>query len=210
MNKINVDQKLRESKLVSVVRIDADNAFDIVCSIIEGGINFIEITFTMKNALSLLKSLSERYDCRSVLIGAGTVLDAITARVAILAGAQFIVSPTFDEDTAKLCNLYQVPYIPGVHNPNDIKEALMSGCSLLKLFPASNLEPYMIKEFKGPFPQADFMISGKVNEKNIVEWLKEGASVICLGSVLTNKSTISYDEVRKIATTFVNMIKENM
>lgn len=207
MEKIELIRKLKEDKVVAVIRMDKGAVEDVIHAIIKGGISFIEITFTMNDAISLLDKISKDYESQQVAIGAGTILDAISARIAILHGAQFIVAPTFDKDTAEICNLYRIPYIPGIHNPNDIREALQAGCDILKIFPASTLQPFIIKEFKGPFPQADFMISGKVDRKNASEWIQAGASAVCLGSVLTNKETQGMEAVSEESGTFVNMLQ---
>lgn len=188
MDKIEVLSLLKQKKLISVVRIDSKQPVQVIESIISGGISFIEVTLTMDNALEIIKELSTKYkDNSDVVIGAGTVIDEVMARQAIYNGASFIVAPTFNAKVAEMCNLYRISYIPGIHNPNDIENALRSGVDVLKLFPASTLEPFVIKEFQGPFPQAQFIISGKVNDKNMNTWLEAGALAVCLGSVLTNE-----------------------
>lgn len=207
MDKLDVLVKLREKKLVSVVRIDSTQPESVIKAIIDGGISFIEITFTMDGALELISSLAKEFKGNSdVVIGAGTVLDEVSARLAIINGAKFIVSPSFNPEVAEICNLYRIAYIPGIHNPNDIQLALKSGCDVLKLFPASTLEPFIIKEFKGPYPQAQFMISGKVNYKNALEWINAGAVAVCLGSVLTNEEKNGLDSITKMAKKFVDLI----
>ena len=153
MDKIDALSLLRKEKLISVVRIDSNQTEKVIDAIIDGGVKFIEITLTMDNAFNILSNVAKKYKNTDVVIGAGTVIDIVSARLAISNGAEFIVAPTFNKDIAELCNLYRIPYIPGIHNPNDIQEALKSGCDVLKLFPASTLAPFVIKEFKGPFPQ---------------------------------------------------------
>ncbi len=101
-----------------------------------------------------MKDLSRQYeDDSNIVIGAGTVLDAVTARIAILAGAQFVVSPSFDTETARLCNLYQIPYMPGCMTVTEIKQALESGVDIIKLFPGSAFGPDYVKAIKAPLPQ---------------------------------------------------------
>ena len=207
MDKLDVLVKLRQKKLVSVVRIDSTQPKAVVNSIIKGGISFIEITFTMDGALELISSLTKEHKGDSnIIIGAGTVLDETSARLAIINGAKFIVSPSFNSKVAEICNLYRIAYIPGVHNPNDIQLALRSGCDVLKLFPASTAGPFIIKEFKGPYPQAQFMVSGKVNYKNALEWINAGAIAVCLGSVLTNEEKNGLDLITSIGRKFVDLI----
>ena len=197
MDKIDVLSLLQKEKLISVVRIDSNQTEKVIDAIIDGGVRFIEVTLTMDNAFSILSNVAKKYKNSDVVIGAGTVIDIVSARIAISNGAEFIVAPTFNKEIAELCNLYRIPYIPGIHNPNDIQEALKAGCDVLKLFPASTLAPFVIKEFKGPFPQARFIISGKVNATNANEWLEKGADAVCLGSVLTNEEKNGLDQVAK-------------
>ena len=205
MDKIDVLSMLRKEKLISVVRIDSNQTEQVIDAIIAGGIKFIEVTLTMDNAFEILMDVSKKH--KDVAVGAGTVVDVVSARLAITNGAKFIVAPTFDKEIAELCNLYRIAYIPGIHNPNDIVTALKAGCDLLKLFPASTLEPFVIKEFKGPFPQARFIISGKVNENTANEWLKYGADAVCLGSALTNQEKNGLDKVTEKAKEFVELVK---
>src|SRR5690349_17549040 len=114
-NKMNTLEKITECGVVAVVRANSkEDAVKISEACINGGIQGIEITFTVQGADEVIKELAALYqNNKDVVIGAGTVLDSTTARIAILAGAQFVVSPAFDEETAKLCNLYQIPYMPG-------------------------------------------------------------------------------------------------
>lgn len=207
MDKIDVLSLLQKEKLISVVRIDSNQTEKVIDAIIDGGVKFIEVTLTMDNAFSILSNVAKKYKNSDVVIGAGTVIDIVSARIAISNGAEFIVAPTFNKEIAELCNLYRIPYIPGIHNPNDIQEALKAGCDVLKLFPASTLAPFVIKEFKGPFPQARFIISGKVNATNANEWLEKGADAVCLGSVLTNEEKNGLDQVAKKASEFVELVK---
>jgi 2-dehydro-3-deoxyphosphogluconate aldolase/(4S)-4-hydroxy-2-oxoglutarate aldolase len=206
MKKYEVLKKMLDNKLVAVIRTDSPNVKEIVEHIIKGGVSAIEITLTMKNSLELISILREEYQNTDVLIGAGTVLDQTSARLAINHGAQFIVAPVLDTGVAEICNLYSTLYIPGVSNPTNIYQALKLGLDFLKLFPASVFSPSIIKDMQGPFPQVNFMISGKVNEKTINDWLSSGASVVCVGSAFTNAEKDGYDSVTKAAKKFVELI----
>lgn len=208
MDYLDVLQKLKREKVVSVIRMEPEKSKETVDALIAGGIRFLEITFTMKNALELIEYLSEKYQDQNVVVGAGTVLDSVSARLAIIKGAKFIVSPCFHKEVAELCNLYRIPYIPGVHNPQDIDTALRSGACILKLFPASDKSPAMLKEFKGPFPQAEFMISGKVNKDNLPAWLEYGAFAVCLGSALTDKINLGQSAVSDHAGMYLSLAHE--
>ncbi len=136
MRKAEVLAKLTDQAIVAVVRADSpEQAIQISDACIEGGLTGIEVTFTVKDADQVIKQLSAQYsENLDVVVGAGTVLDSTTARLAILAGASFIVSPTFDAETARLCNLYQVPYLPGCMTIGEIKQAMEAGADIIKLF----------------------------------------------------------------------------
>jgi 2-dehydro-3-deoxyphosphogluconate aldolase / (4S)-4-hydroxy-2-oxoglutarate aldolase len=209
MNKNMLVPKMLENKLVAVIRTDSPHVKEIVEHIIQGGVKVIEITLTMENSLELIKNLQAEYKNSDVLIGAGTVLDPVSARLAINCGAKFIVAPVLDNAVAEICNLYDVLYIPGISNPNDIHRALKLGLHILKLFPASAFSPSIIKDFHGPFPQADFMISGKVNEETIGLWMKAGARVVCVGSAFTNAEKNGYDAIEAVSRKFVTLVKMN-
>jgi 2-dehydro-3-deoxyphosphogluconate aldolase/(4S)-4-hydroxy-2-oxoglutarate aldolase len=189
MDKIDVLNKMRKEKFVSVIRMDdAEKAIDVVKQISEGGINLIEITLTVPKAIEIISKLSAYFDGSDTLIGAGTVLDEISCREAILAGAEYIISPNFDKGVARICNLYRKVYIPGVFTPEDVQAALEWGCDILKLFPATMLKPRVIKDLKAPFPQANFIISGGMSKDNVNDWLDAGAMCIALGGALTRAS----------------------
>ena len=210
MDKIELLTKLKKEKIVAVVRAEnKEQGENIIDSIVKGGINFIEITMTVPGAIDIIKELSDKYkENNEIVIGAGTVLDAETARMAMLAGASFIVSPSLNPDTVKLCNRYRVPIIPGIMTPKEAVEALELGVDVLKVFPGSAFGPSIIKALKGPFPQAEFMPTGGVSVENAAEWIKNGAIAIGTGSNLTKGAkTGEYDKITEMAQEFVNAIK---
>lgn len=194
MKKYKNLEKLIAAKVVAVIRAESsDKAIDISEAVLRGGIDSIELTFTTPQAEQAIARLAEAYPDKS--IGAGTVLDAVTAKIAIQSGAQFVVSPAFDKETAKLCNLYQVPYLPGCMTVTEMKEALTYGCPIVKLFPGSLYGPNAIKQFKGPLPQLEIMPTGGVDAGNLKEWLAAGAIAVGAGSDLT-KGTLEQVEER--------------
>ena len=132
-----------------------------------------------------IKELSEIYEGQDdVVIGAGTVLDAETARAAMLAGAKYIVSPAFDLETAKICNRYKVPYLPGIMTINEIITAHEAGVDFVKLFPGSAFGQGYVKAIKGPLPYANIMVTGGVNIDNIDSWIKAGVDAVGIGGEL--------------------------
>lgn len=187
MKKEQVILKMKEECLVAVVRAESkEQGEKVIDAIIEGGINFIEITMTVPGAVDIIAAMVEKYKSNpNVVIGAGTVLDPETARAVILAGAAYVVSPGLNPDTIKLCNRYRVPMLPGVMTPTEAITALELGCDVIKIFPGNIVGPAAISSFRGPLPQAEFMPSGGVDVDNVDKWLKAGACAVGTGSNLT-------------------------
>ena len=198
-------KKIENDKLVAVIRGKDDNdAYEISKKVIEGGIKIIELTFSTPYVENTIEKLSKE-NIKDVLVGAGTVLDDITARIAILKGAKFIVSPHLDTGIAKVCNRYQIPYLPGCATVTEIVKALESGVDLIKLFPGDLLGPTYIKNVKGPLKYAKMMPSGGVSIDNMDKWLENGAFALGIGSALTKYvATKGYESVREEAEKFVN------
>lgn len=168
MQRAELLNKVIESGVVSVVRAESgEKALKIVEAVVSGGITSIELTYSVPRANEVISDLVAKYIGTEVVIGAGTVLDPTSARLAIVAGAQFIVSPSFNKEVAKICNLYQIPYVPGVLTPLEAQNALEYGSELIKLFPGDITGPKMIKDLKGPFPYINILPSGGVNVDNV-------------------------------------------
>jgi len=205
--------KLKEEALVAVVRAkNATHGEKVVDAIVEGGINFIEITMTMEegNPVEFISLLAKKYkDNKNVVIGAGTVLDAETARLVILAGASYVVSPGLDLEMIKLCNRYRIPVMPGVMSPTEAIKALEAGCDVIKVFPGNILGPSVISTYKGPLPQAEFMPSGGVDVDNVDKWLKAGAFALGTGSSLTKGGkNDDFEAVKEKAKEFVEAVRK--
>ena len=177
--------------------------------ITEGGIPAIEVTFTVPGADKVITALKKKFKKEELLVGAGTVLDSETARIAILAGAEYIVSPSFDLETAKLCNRYQVPYMPGCMTITEIVAAMEAGADVVKVFPGNAFGPDFIKAIKGPLPQAVLMPTGGVSLDNVGQWIKNGCVAVGVGGDLTaSAKTGDYETITKIAKQFVAKVKE--
>ena len=175
---------------------------------IAGGVKAIELAFTTPHAPEAITTLVEKYrDDADVIIGAGTVLDTTSARLAILAGAQFIVSPAFDQDVLELCNLYRVVSCPGVMDPTGVVAALKAGADIVKIFPGDIVGTKMIKDIHGPLPQAPLMPSGGVSVENTAEWLHAGAVAVSAGSSLSGPAKKGdYAGVTENAKAFVKAV----
>lgn len=186
MKKFDVLNRIAEVGVVAVVRANSEKeAIDIATACTNGGVKAIEVTFTVPGADSVIKALKKEIPAEKLIVGAGSVLDPETARAAILAGAEFVVAPSFNPEVAFLCNRYQVPYIPGTQTIKEIVTAMEYGCDVIKVFPGDMLGPNFIKDVKGPLPYANLMPSGGVNLENAGEWIKKGAVCISSGSHLT-------------------------
>lgn len=189
MKKEQVLARLKEDCLVAVVRAkNLEQGEKVIDSIVAGGINFIEICMTVDegNPIDLIANMVEKYkDNDKVVIGAGTVLDPETARMAIMAGANYVVSPGLNLETIKMCNRYRVPMLPGVMTPTEAIAAMEAGCDVIKIFPGNIVGPAAISSFKGPLPQGEFMPSGGVDVDNVDKWIKAGAYAVGTGSSLT-------------------------
>ncbi len=209
LKKYETLKKIGENKIVAIVRVDdaekAEKCFD---ALKEGGINVIEMTFTIPYAHTMLERLSKKYG-ESVIVGAGTVLDSETARIAMLSGARFIVSPSFNEGVAKICNRYAVPYFCGVNTPTEAITAMEAGVDVVKLFPANNFKPSIVKDLRGPFPTIEIMPTGGVNLTTIKEWIKAGVFACGVGGELVNGyKTGDYASITEAAKKFIKEIQE--
>lgn len=209
MEKEKVLQKMTDAGLVAVVRAkDAEEAIKISDACLEGGCPSIELTFTVPGAHKVIEALAAKYQSGEMLLGAGTVLDSETARVAILSGANYIVSPGFNLETAKLCNRYRVPYLPGCMTITEVLTALEAGADIVKIFPADLFGPKIIKDIKGPLPQAKMMPTGGVDADNVGEWIKAGAVAVGAGSSLTKGAkTGDWNAITETAKKFIANIK---
>lgn len=181
MSKLETLSAIKNSKVVAVIRgSSAEEAIAITNGAIDGGIHLIEITYTTPNVQKVL----EAFQHSEAVVGAGTVLDAETARHAILNGAAFIVSPHFSSEVARTCNRYKIPYLPGCMTIQEMVSALEWGADIIKLFPANNFKPSFIKSVKGPLPHIEIMPTGGINAENIGEWIAAGAVAAGIGSDL--------------------------
>ena len=204
MRKHEVLQRIENVGVVAVVRAEnSEQAKKIALACMEGGLDSIEITFTVPGAQRVIEELTAEFG-DALLVGAGTVLDSETARIAILAGAKYIVSPGFNLETAKLCNRYQIPYMPGCMTITEMITAMESGADVIKVFPGSAFGPDFIKAVKGPLPQAVLMPTGGVSIDNVDQWIKNGCIAVGVGGNLTKGSS---EDMTKAAKEFVEKIK---
>ena len=212
MDKLETLSKIKDCGLVAVVRAkDENEAERITEACIEGGVAAIELTFTVPKAHRLIEHMADRYTGSSdIIIGAGTVLDSETARIAILSGAQYVVSPHLDESILRLCARYRIACMPGVFTPTEAVRALENGADILKIFPGDIATPKFIKALHGPLPQAQMMPSGGVSLENAAEWIKAGAVALGAGGSLTGTSKDGdFSAITEKAKRFIEIIKES-
>lgn len=194
-----------DNKLVAVIRgASPSNIVDVASALRGGGINILEITAETPGFLSMIEQVAGAFD--DILVGAGTVLDPETARVAILSGAKFIISPIVNPETIKLTKRYNVVSISGAMTPTEILTAYESGADIIKVFPANILGPSYLKDVHGPLPHIPLMPTGGVNLANVREYFKNGAVAVGLGSSLVNlKQGVTQSrlkEMRELAAKF--------
>ncbi len=200
--KEQVLQMIQDSGMVAVVRGETkEKARAIVESCIEGGIKAIELTFTVPFAHRVIEDLAMQYGDK-ILLGAGTVLDPETARIAILSGAKFVVAPHFNPDTTKLCNRYRIANMAGILTVREAVEAMEAGVDILKLFPGDLFGPAFIKDIRGPLPYAKIMPTGGVDISNAGDWIRAGAVAVGAGSSLMK------GDVKANAAAFMEEIKK--
>ncbi len=208
--KIDTLNRISEVGIVAVVRAESEEqATKIAEACIKGGIPAIEVTFTVPGAHKVIEALKGKFSKEELIVGAGTVLDSETARIAILAGAEYIVSSSFDEETCKLCNRYQIPYMPGCITPKEMVTAMEAGADVIKVFPGNLVGPDYIKAVKGPMPQAVLMPTGGVSIDNVDQWIKNGCVAVGVGGQLTaGAKTGNYELITETAKAFIKKIKE--
>ena len=185
-------QHLLKEKAVAVVRLDNGKHLVKVAEALKaGGITVIEFTMSTPGALDMVKESSSRFR-NDVLLGAGTVLDPETARAAILAGAEFIVTPTGNLETIQMCKRYGKPIVVGAMTPTEMLTVWEAGADLVKVFPASNVGgPDFIKAVLAPLPQLRLVPTGGVSADNAAQYLKAGAAAVAVGGNLVNKKAVA-------------------
>lgn len=195
--------------VVAVVRASSTEIAErIVGACLAGGLQAIELTFTVDGAYRIIEKLHNKLG-DSCILGAGTVIDAETARIAILSGASYIVSPSFSVRTALCCNRYAVPYMAGCFTPTEMVRAMEHGVEVLKLFPSGAFSPKILKAFKAPLPQANFMPTGGINMENAKDWITAGAVALGIGGdLVVGAKTGDFAQITRKATEYLALVAE--
>ena len=204
-------QLLIDCGVVAIIRAEgSEELVTVFDSIRKGGVNIIEIAMTTPNAIEVIREVAQRY-AEDVLIGVGTVLDSETARAAILAGAEFVVSPTLDEQVIRLCNRYRKAVVPGALSPTEILRAWELGADIVKVFPAAAVGPRYIKDIAGPLPHIPLLPPGGIDLNNAGEFIRAGAVALGVGGSLVSKKIIAekrWDDLTETARKFADEVKK--
>ncbi len=211
MSKEDQLRHVLDAGIVAVVRSqDSQRLIEVVRALAEGGVTVAEITMTVPGALDVIKHVRAALGDR-VLLGAGTILDPETARAALLAGAEYIVSPTLNLEVIRLCQRYDKLVMPGAFTPTEILAAWEAGADIVKVFPADVVGPAFFKAIRGPLPQIRVMPTGGVDLTTAAAFLKAGACCLGIGSQLVDPALVAagnFSRLRDLARQYVAIVKE--
>jgi 2-dehydro-3-deoxyphosphogluconate aldolase/(4S)-4-hydroxy-2-oxoglutarate aldolase len=209
--KITILQKIVDSGIIAVLRqVPQEQSETLAQSLIEGGVTALEVTVDTPGAFETIKRLSDTFGDRAV-IGAGTVLDAESARLAILNGADFVFSPSLHQDVIRMALRYGKAAVPGVMSPTEMITAMEWGADMVKIFPAAALGPRYIKDVKAPLPHVPLIPTGGVNLDNIASFFEAGASAVGIGGNLVRVSkeeSANFAGIRDLASQYAAAVKK--
>jgi 2-dehydro-3-deoxyphosphogluconate aldolase / (4S)-4-hydroxy-2-oxoglutarate aldolase len=202
-------QRVLRSGLVAIIRANSgEQLVQVARALYEGGIDVIEVTFTVPNAVEVLAAVKKELG-KQILLGAGTVLDPETARAAFLAGAEFLVSPVVNLDVIRMGMRYDKLVMPGAYTPTEVLAAWEAGADVVKLFPADIGGPAYLKALKGPLPQVRILPTGGVNLQTLPDFFQAGACAVGLGSSLVEKDAVErgdFARIRDLARQYVELV----
>lgn len=205
-------QRVLDCGIVAVVRFaDPGPLVEVVKALADGGVTVAEVTFTVPNALDVIRAAKQQLGDR-VLLGAGTVLDPETCRAAFLAGAEFVVSPAVNPDVIKMCRRYDKLVMPGAFTPTEVLTAWEAGADVVKVFPADVVGPAFFKALRGPLPQVKLMPTGGVDLTTAGEFLKAGAVCLGVGGQLVDPKLVAardFAGITELAKQYVEIVKQH-
>lgn len=210
IRKLQVMETVSSVGVVGIIRTpDIPAAIEMGRGMIDGGVRVLEVSLTFPGSLDVIKEIRRENSGKDFILGAGTVGDAPSARMSILAGAEFIVCHCLSEEVIRMCNRYGVACTPGVQTVTEAVRALELGCDVVKAFPGSILGPGFIKAVHGPVPYVEIIPVGGVSLNNLGDWFSAGAYAVGLGSALTKEEgrDAAYETVMKKARTTIETIK---
>ncbi|MEX0726718.1 MAG: bifunctional 4-hydroxy-2-oxoglutarate aldolase/2-dehydro-3-deoxy-phosphogluconate aldolase [Planctomycetaceae bacterium] len=204
-------QRVLDCGAVAIIRAPSgEQLVNVARALYDGGIDVIEVTFTVPGVLDIISAVRKDLGSK-ILLGAGTVLDTESARAALLAGAEFIVSPTVNTDVIKLCKRYSKLILPGAFTPTEVLTAWEAGADIVKVFPADVGGPSYLKAIHGPLPHVRLLPTGGVNLETVTSFIKSGACAVGLGSSLVEAKAVQagdFDRIRTLAAQYVELIKQ--
>lgn len=203
--------RVLNSGIVAVIRAPSGELLvDVAKALQEGGVDVLEVTFTVPRAHTVLERVAAELGDK-ILLGAGTVLDPETARIAMLSGAEFIVSPAVNVDVIQMCRRYSKLVLPGAFTPTEVITAWEAGADIVKVFPAEIGGPTLLKALKGPFPQVRLLPTGGVNLETAADFLKAGACALGIGSSLVEPQAIKdrdFARITSLAKQYVEIVRK--
>ena len=205
-------QRVLDRTIVAVIRAESpDLLVDVAEALLAGGVEVMEVTFTVPRAARVIETVADKLGSR-ILLGAGTVLDPETARVAFLAGAEFVVSPAVNVEVIQMCRRYSKLCMPGAFSPTEVIAAWQAGADIVKVFPSDLVGPKYLKLLHGPLPHIRLMPTGGVNLDTAAEFLAAGACALGVGSSLVDQKALAAGDLKKIeslAKQFVAKVAEH-
>lgn len=197
----DVVRAIEHCGVVAVIRLqDPDKLRGVVDALMAGGVRALEVTMTVPGAIGLIQQIAPTLP-KEFILGAGTILDPETARMALLAGARYIVSPVYRPEVVKMCHRYDAAAMPGCFTPTEILDAWETGADVVKVFPATALGPGFFKDVRGPLPQVKMMPTGGVSLANAGEWIKAGAVAIGVGTAMVDSKAVAANDWTTITDT---------
>jgi 2-dehydro-3-deoxyphosphogluconate aldolase/(4S)-4-hydroxy-2-oxoglutarate aldolase len=210
MSKEDQLQRILDCGIVAVVRSpDSQQLVEVARALADGGVNIVEITMTVPDALDVVRRVRAALGDR-LLLGAGTILDTETARAAFLAGAEYVVAPTLNLDVIRLCQRYGKVVMPGALTPTEILAAWEAGADIVKVFPADVVGPAFFKAMRGPLPQIRLLPTGGVDLNTAAEFLKAGACCLGVGGQLVEPRAVAegnFDRIRELARKYIEIVR---
>jgi 2-dehydro-3-deoxyphosphogluconate aldolase/(4S)-4-hydroxy-2-oxoglutarate aldolase len=201
MTKTEIIQRMLNPGVVAVIRADSPTQLmDVAKALEAGGVTAMEVTMTTPDALKVIEAVTKELGNR-ILMGVGTVLDTETARMALLAGAEFVVTPVMKPDIISLCNRYSKPIVSGAYTPTEALTAHESGADFIKIFPADGLGPSYIKALKAPLPQLQIIPTGGVDVNTAGDFIKAGCAAVAAGGSLVSKEVLKSGDWAKLTET---------
>ena len=191
--------RIEQGGVIAVLRgVEPAHVEPIATALVDGGITAIEVTADTPGVADLVSTLDTVVD-GAAAIGAGTVLDAATARTVLLAGAEFIVTPTLDVGVIETANRYGVPVVPGIMTPTEAQRAMEAGADAVKLFPAATVGPNHLRAINGPLEQIPIVPTGGIDLDNAADYIAAGAIGVGVGGALLDADLIGAEDWASLA-----------